>query len=91
MKKLLFSACMLSMMAFVACGDDKKDEDGEEGKDGKSSGPGLCDCVNMDMETADDKLKDACKEMEKEWKDKYENASDEEKKELMEKVKDCEG
>jgi hypothetical protein len=39
---------------------------------------------------ADDKTKEACKTMEKEWKDKYEKASDEEKKKLQEEVEACE-
>ena len=52
-------------------------------------GPSLCDCVNM-KDDADDKTKEACKTMEKEWKDKYEKASDEEKKKLQEEVEACE-
>lgn len=52
-------------------------------------GPSLCDCVNM-KDDADDKTKEACKTMEKEWKDKYDKASDEEKKKLQEEAEACE-
>jgi len=52
-------------------------------------GPSVCDCVNMDRDKADDKMKTKCEEMEKEWKDKYEKASDDEKKKLEEEVKAC--
>ena len=52
-------------------------------------GPSLCDCVNM-KDDADDKTKEACKTMGKEWKDKYDKASDEEKKKLQEEVEACE-
>jgi hypothetical protein len=51
-------------------------------------GPSVCDCVNLD-DKADDKQKEACEKMEKEWKDKYDKASDEEKEKLMEEIKAC--
>ena len=50
----------------------------------------LCDCVNMKKD-ADDKTKEACKEMEQEWKDKYEKANDDEKKKMMDEIMACEG
>ncbi len=52
-------------------------------------GPSLCDCINID-DKADDKTKEACKTMEKEWKDKYDKASDDEKKKLQEEAQACE-
>lgn len=52
-------------------------------------GPSVCDCVNID-DKADDKMKEACKTMEKEWKDKFDKASDDEKKKLMEEIEACE-
>ncbi len=84
MKKLLFSATLLSMMAFVSCGDDKKDEESEEAK-----GPSLCECVNLDESTEDKDLKEACKKMQDEMMEKFKDASDEEKEEIMKEIEAC--
>lgn len=51
-------------------------------------GPSLCDCVNAGKD-ADDKTKEACKEMRKEYEEKYEKASDEEKKKMEEEFDAC--
>jgi hypothetical protein len=77
MKKLILSIAVITAFALSSCG----------GKDGEDLS--VCDCVNM-KDDADDKTKEACKTMEKEWKDKYEKASDEEKKKLQEEVEACE-
>ncbi len=73
MKKLIFSVAVLSAFVLSSCG----------------GGASVCDCVNMDEDKADDKMKEACKTMEKEWKDKYDKATDEEKEKLMEEIKAC--
>jgi hypothetical protein len=52
------------------------------------NGAEICDCVNM-KDYADQKLKSACKELEMEWKEKYENADDLGKKRLIKEVEDC--
>lgn len=52
-------------------------------------GPSVCDCVNAGKD-ADDKTKEKCEAMEKEWKEKYDKASDDEKKKLMEEIQACE-
>ena len=74
MKKMIFSVAVLSAFIMSSCG----------------GGPSVCECVNMDEDKADDKMKEACKTMEKEWKDKYEKASDEEKEKLREEIEGCE-
>lgn len=51
-------------------------------------GPSVCDCVNID-DKADDKMKEACKTMEKEWKEKYDKADDAGKEELMKEIEAC--
>lgn len=67
----------------VSCGDEK-DEDSKEG----SNGPDVCKCVNEEWENEDEEK--ACKELEMEWKDKFQNASEEEKEKMMEQIKACE-
>ncbi len=74
MKKAIYSVAVLAAFLMASCG----------------GGPALCDCVNLDEDKADDKMKEACKTMEKEWKDKYEKASDDEKKKLQEEAEACE-
>jgi len=73
MKKLIFSVAVFSAFALSSCG----------------GGPSVCDCVNMDKDKADDKMKEACKTLRKEWEEKYEKASDDEKKKLEEEVSAC--
>ena len=81
MKKFILPVAALTFL-MMSCGGykDKK----------KEEGPALCDCVNMKKD-ADDKTKEACKEMEQEWKDKYEKANDDEKKKMMDEIMACEG
>lgn len=51
-------------------------------------GPSVCECVNM-ADDADEATKTACEEMEKEWKSKYDEASDEEKESMMKEIMAC--
>jgi hypothetical protein len=53
-------------------------------------GPSVCECVNMDKDSADEAMIEKCEAMEKEWKDKYKEASDEEKEEMMKEIEACE-
>lgn len=46
-------------------------------------GADMCECVNMEEPS------DACKEMEKEWKEKYKEASDEEKEKMQKEFEEC--
>ena len=48
-------------------------------------GPSICDCVN-EAEGVD---KEVCDKMEKEWKDKFKDASDDDKKKMREEVDAC--
>ena len=54
-----------------------------------SCGPSLCDCVNLSKDEASDSQKEKCEAMEKEWKEKYDAASDEEKEAMQDEVKAC--
>ncbi len=74
MKKLIYSAALLTAVVLSSCG----------------GGPALCDCVNLDKEKADDKMKEACETMEKEWKEKYDKADDDAKKKMQEEAEACE-
>ena len=47
-------------------------------------GASLCDCINMD------EMNEECKTMKKEWKAKYEKASDEEKEKMQAEAEACE-
>ncbi len=75
---------MAVLAAFVAtsCGDDKESDE-------KSSGPNVCDCVNMEYDEdgnpKDMDLMEKCEEMAEEVK-----GDDEKMKELMEEAKKCE-
>ena len=53
-------------------------------------GPSVCDCVNLDKDSADEAMIKDCETMEEEWEAKYKEASDEEKEEMMKEVKACE-
>jgi hypothetical protein len=53
------------------------------GEDKKETGPTFCDCVTMD------KPSEECKTMEKEFKAKMKDASDEEKEEMIAEVEAC--
>ena len=54
-------------------------------------GPSTCDCVNATEEQMkDEDFKKGCDEMEKDWKAKYKEASDEDKKTMMEEIEACE-
>ncbi len=53
-------------------------------------GPSVCECVTLDKEDADEAMVEKCEAMEKEWKDKFKEASDEEKEEMMKEIEACE-
>lgn len=74
MKKLIYSVAVLTAVVLSSCG----------------GGPSVCDCVNMDKDKADDKMKEACEKMEEEWRDKYEKADDKAKEEMMKEIEGCE-
>ena len=74
MKKVLLSLGVVAAFAMTSCG----------------GGPSVCECVNIDEDSADEAMIKECETMEKEWKAKYEEASEEDKKEMMKEIKACE-
>ena len=48
-------------------------------------GASLCDCVNGEKKDSEE-----CIAMEKEWEDKFEKATDDEKEAMMKEMKACE-
>ena len=81
--KKMFYVSALAGMSILASYGGSKTEDAEEKK-----GPDLCTCVNGKAENDADKK--ACEEMEQEWKAKYNDASEEDKKKMQEEVMACE-
>lgn len=49
----------------------------------------VCDCINMPSNPSQ-QLKEDCKKLEKEWKEKYEMADEHEKEALIKEAEDCE-
>lgn len=73
---------LFSLLIFISCGDSKKEETTEETKE-----PAFCDCVNHDYHHDGDKEK--CAKIEAELTEKLQNASQEEKGDILMKIQDC--